>query len=69
MNTRLGELQTFDRLNALSRERALSDTESLQLENAQNRLLYGPQTYGLTKELARRGIRRPRYDSRRGARC
>lgn len=52
----MGTLALFDKLDALSRERALTDFESHVLEKTQNALIYGPRSYGMNKELARRGL-------------
>lgn len=52
-------LMQFDRLDALSRDRALTHEESLTLEMVQDRLLQS-RAYGLRKELVRRGIVRGR---------
>lgn len=48
-------LALFDKLDAISRERALTDFESYTLERVQNLLMHS-RTYGLRKELASRGI-------------
>lgn len=50
------DLKVFDRLDALSRERALTEQESITLEMVQERLLRS-RAYGLRKELIRRGFK------------
>lgn len=49
-------LALFDQLDALSRQRALTDHESRTLEQVQILLIRGPRSQGLNRELARRGI-------------
>jgi hypothetical protein len=49
-------LAAFDRLDALSRTRALTEAESLSLEHCMDRLIYGPQSYGMRIALAKRGL-------------
>lgn len=58
-------LRRFDQLDALSRSRALTEEESLELERAQERLIYGPFFAGMDRELAARGL----LDTRRRRGC
>lgn len=53
-------LATYDRLDALSRERALTEAESIELEQAIERLIYGPRFPGIDMALLRRGMLRDR---------
>jgi ribosomal protein L34E len=53
---------TFDTLDGISRERALSEAESMLLEHAYRRLQRGYGGYRINKELARAGVKRPRYE-------
>ena len=53
-------LETYDRLDALSRQRALTEQESIWLEHAIERLIYGPRWSGMDKSLIRRGLIRDR---------
>lgn len=48
----------FEELDALSRTRALTASESLKLEWSMDKLTKGRSGYGLNKELARHGVRR-----------
>jgi hypothetical protein len=57
---RASTLATFDKLDAISRQRALTDEESRQLEKAQWNLIYGPPEPSLRLELSKRGLGRKR---------
>lgn len=55
--------EDFNRLDELSRERALNDSESRALERAQKRLMDLRGAYGNRKALARLGVKPARYEA------